>query len=370
MTEEIEITRDQQPIGAVVQAGSAALAKTDQIRAVAEVQAQIIMARNFPRDERACYDKIMIACQRPGLAERGLYNYARGGTDIEGPSIRLAETCARLWHNINYGRRELEQVDDVSHVQAYAWDTETNVRAEIAFPVPHKRYSKAKGLVALTDPRDIYEAVANQAARRVRACILAVIPGDVIEAAVAECRKTITAKADMSPVGIKRMLDAFAQIGVTKEMIEKRIQRNMEAIQPAHIVSLGNIRNSLLDGMSKIADWFEVGEVEVVPGQTRTDQLKALLPDNGKAAPPPDGLTAEQGAVLERVSEVLLVLAGANAAKSKSLLSGWSGGQVASLTSLAQRPDLISIVCARADITLREKKDAEPPTAGKQVAAL
>ncbi|PWW19485.1 hypothetical protein DFO73_12055 [Cytobacillus oceanisediminis] len=63
---------------------------------------------------------------------------------------------------------------------AYAWDLETNVRQEKVFTVKHSR--KAKGSITkLDDPRDIYELVANNGARRLRSYILGIIPGDIVE---------------------------------------------------------------------------------------------------------------------------------------------------------------------------------------------
>ncbi len=83
---------------------------------------------------------------------------------------------------------ELEQKEDSSTVEAYAWDLETNTKRSMIFEVKHER--KAKGKInKFDDPRDIYQLVANQGSRRVRACILAVIPGDVVESAVEECKK-------------------------------------------------------------------------------------------------------------------------------------------------------------------------------------
>ncbi|MDT1904179.1 hypothetical protein FPK34_26285, partial [Acinetobacter baumannii] len=70
-----------------------------------------------------------------------------------------------------------------STVEAFAWDVETNTRQTKVFQVPHIRYTR-NGSKKLTDPRDIYELVANNGARRLRACILGVIPGDVIDDAV------------------------------------------------------------------------------------------------------------------------------------------------------------------------------------------
>src|SRR5690349_331414 len=69
-------------------------------KAVAEVQAMLTIAKRFPRDEARAYQKVQTACQRPMLAEAARYTYNRGGSEITGPSIRLAEAIAQLWGNI------------------------------------------------------------------------------------------------------------------------------------------------------------------------------------------------------------------------------------------------------------------------------
>lgn len=245
---------------AIAERGTNAVAETDQARAVAETQAAMIIAKRFPRDQIAAMDRILQACSRPTLAEQALYTYGRGGTEITGPSIRMAEALAQNWGNISFGIRELEQRNGESSVEAFAWDIETNTRQTKTFQVPHKRFTK-KGSYALEDPRDIYEMVANQGARRLRACILGVIPGDVIEAAVEQCEKTLHAKVDITPELIKTLLDKFAEYAVSKEHIEKRIQRRIESIAPAQVVQLRKIYNSIKDGMSTPAEWFEIAPV-------------------------------------------------------------------------------------------------------------
>jgi len=144
---------------------SLATVQVESDRAQAEVQAAMILARRFPRDPVLALDRILNACTRPALAEGALYCYARGGTDITGPSIRLAEVLAQNWGNLQFGVRELEQRDGESTVEAFAWDIETNVRQVKIFQVKHERHTK-QGAKRLTDPRDIYETVANQGARR------------------------------------------------------------------------------------------------------------------------------------------------------------------------------------------------------------
>jgi len=236
---------------------SLATVETESQRAIQEVQAAMTIAQRFPRDVVRARDRIVEACSRAKLAEGGLYTYQRGGNDISGPSIRMAEVLAQNWGNVQFGIRELEQRAGESTVEAYAWDLETNTRQVKVFQVPHVRHTR-NGSYPLTDPRDIYEHVANQGARRLRACILGIIPGDVTEAAVEQCEKTLKSAADTSPGAIKKMVDTFrTQFGVSKRQIEQRIGRRVDAIQPAQMVSLKKIWMSLRDGMSAAEDWFD-----------------------------------------------------------------------------------------------------------------
>lgn len=256
--------------------------QADSQRAVAEVQAALVIAKQFPRNPIEAYDRVMNACQRPGLAQSAVYSYARGGSSISGPSIRLAEMLAQNWGNIQYGIRELSSENGESTVEAFAWDVETNTRQTKVFQVPHIRYTR-QGTKKLTDPRDIYELVANNGARRLRACILGVIPGDVVDAAVDQCERTIHASADTSPEGVQKLIKAFEQFGVSKEDIESFIQRRVDAITPANVVSLRKIFTSLRDGMSSAKDWFknakavEVAAVEAPKPSLSDDEFNAAL---------------------------------------------------------------------------------------------
>ena len=72
-------------------------------RQAQEVQAQMVVAKRFPRNETLSISRVMAACNRLSLAESALYAYPRGGTTVSGPSIRLAESLARSWGNIDFG---------------------------------------------------------------------------------------------------------------------------------------------------------------------------------------------------------------------------------------------------------------------------
>ena len=261
--------------------GGNALMTAEMQRQIAEIQAQFMMALHRPRVPMVAVDKMLLECQRPSLAEVALYSFSRGGTAINGLSIRALEMIARNWGNIKYGFRVLDRSAGRSVLQAYAYDLESNVPVERIFEVRHVR-DKTGGAVPLTDERDIYELEANQAQRRVRACIEALIPGDVLDACENEIRKTLEARADTTAEGIKKMLELFKAFGVNQKMIESRIQRNVTAITAPQMVGLRSVYNSLKDGMSSIDQWFDKTLADSPDKKNAADDPNAAL--KGKIA--------------------------------------------------------------------------------------
>lgn len=227
-------------------------------RQAQEVQAAMIIAKRFPRDEYAAYNRIMTACTRKNLAESSMYQFPRGAEKVSGPSIRLAEVLAQCWGNIDFGVMELEQRPGESTAMSYAWDLETNVRQTKIFTVKHER--KAKGsIVKLTDPRDIYELVANNGARRVRACILGIIPGDIVDKAVEKCQQTLLGDTS-EPLAdrLKVVVAAFdKEYKVSIEQIEEHFGYKITAFTEHDLVKLKKIGMSLRDGMAKREEYFK-----------------------------------------------------------------------------------------------------------------
>lgn len=262
-----------QPVGA---AASMMISRQAQ-----EVQAAMIVAKRFPRDEKAAADRILAACTRPSLAEDAVYEYPRGGKTVTGPSIRLAEVLAQNWGNIDFGFIELEQKNGESQVMAYAWDLETNTRQCKIFSVPHVRHT-TNGDYALTDPRDIYELVANQAARRVRSCILGVIPGDAVEMALKQCDVTLKSSSnDPLDVRIKSMAECFkAEFSITEEMLAGYIGKKVEAFTEADVIRLRKVYRSLKDG--------------VIGSNYFTERMKNSVAESAEPEPKAAGDPAEQ----------------------------------------------------------------------------
>jgi hypothetical protein len=277
MIDQVEVLREDE-----TQVQAQGMIAVAQSRAAQEVQAAMVVAKKFPRNEEAAFARVLRACKRKALAEGAIYAYPRGGQTVEGPSIRMAEVLAQNWGNIDFGIIELEQREGESVVMSYAWDLETNTRQTKVFNVPHERHTK-HGITQLTDPRDIYEMVANQGARRLRACILGVIPGDVVESAVAECEKTLNGDNSEPLIDrVRKMVSMFAEIGVTPEMIEARLRHKLSATTATEVVNLGKVYKSIKDGMAKPADFFD--EVAAPAGGSKAQQYA----DAAKKPQPPE----------------------------------------------------------------------------------
>lgn len=229
----------------------------DQARAIAEVQAAIIVAKAHPRDEMFCHTQIMKSCERKSLAEKAIYAYKRGSTLVSGPSIALAETIARHWGNINYGFREISREAGYSEVESFAHDVQTNTRVSRTFTVRHWRDTKQGGY-ALKEERDIYELVANMAQRRVRACLLEIVPRDIVDDAEQACNKTLVSSDKPLDQQIKDMLIAFDGQGITQENIEEMFQRSIKSIIPADLVKLRQIHTSIKNGVARREDFFDL----------------------------------------------------------------------------------------------------------------
>lgn len=261
----------------------------EQTRAIAEIKATILSAQECPRSVTGALAALRESCMVYEFAERAFWAFKRGGQTIEGETIHLARETARCWGNIKYGIRELSRDDVAGHSEmlAYAWDVQTNTRAETTFIVPHTRDKDGKQ-VPLSQARDIYENNANMGSRRLREQIFAVIPVYVREAAVAECLETLQSKDRTKPMP-QRRADAvarFEKLGVSQARMERHHGKADEWTE-SHLASLHVLFKSLQRREITIDEAFPEEEgVNTSPGPA----AKILGAANGErqtpAAPP------------------------------------------------------------------------------------
>jgi hypothetical protein len=267
----------------------------EQSRAVAEVQGAIIVAQQVPRNVATATATMRESCKQKFLAEKAFYAYKRAGAAVTGLSVYLARELARCWGNVQYGVDELRRDDEhgQSEMLAWAWDVQTNTRVSMKFIVPHTRDRK-DGPVKLTDSRDIYEGNANAGARRVRECIVNILPPWFVDEAKELCQKTIR---DGGGVPLqKRVVDIisrFAELGVSQQQLETKQGRGSNAWTDLDVAQLTVIGRSLANGEIERDDVFEP-DIPSVKDFKDPDSVPAQKPAPAAEAVPPPGASVSQ----------------------------------------------------------------------------
>lgn len=265
----------------------------EQHRAAAEVHAAILVAQQCPRDVQAAERAMRDVCRMKALAERAFFRFPRAKKTVSGNSVHLARELARCWGNIQYGVAELARDDQLgqSEMQAYAWDVQTNARSVHVFIVPHKRDKRDddgnSAPEALVDMRDIYENNANNAARRLREAIFAVLPVWFVKQAEDLCRETLKRDDDGKSIHqrIAEVIDWFGRIGIREEQIAAKLGRASSKWDEQDLANLGVIYRSIKNGEVTKEDEFPVVTVsaaEITASTAPATRDPELTPGSGE----------------------------------------------------------------------------------------
>ncbi|MFC9987810.1 hypothetical protein ACFXKV_10100 [Streptomyces globisporus] len=263
----------------------------EQSRAVAEVQAAIYVARQFPREIGRARNTMQAACQSMALAGKAFYRFPRAGGAVEGSTIHLAKALAQSFGNLQYGVTELRRDDDYrqSEMQAWAWDVENNTRHVLTFIVPHARFAKGK-VEALIDLRDIYENNANNGARRLREAIFATLPDWFVEEAEEICRQTLNHGGGKPlPERIEGAIQVFAGLGITVDRLEQKLGRKRDQWTGPDIAQLLITHKSIQRREIAIEDEFP--QARITGGEIKS---KSSAKASGSTPPPDDDPWAGQ----------------------------------------------------------------------------
>jgi hypothetical protein len=257
----------------------------EQSRAVAEVQAAIVVAQQCPRNLGDARTSMQLSCQQRGLAERAFYRYPRGGQAVSGATVHLARELARCWGNVQYGVNELRRDDTYgeSELTAWAWDVQTNTRSSQVFIVPHRRDADGKQK-RLVDLRDIYENNANNGARRLREAIFSILPPWFVEEAKEICTQTI-AKGDGRPIEerIAGAVAVFEAMGISADRLEQKLLRPRDKWTAHDIAQLLVTHKSLQRGEITIDEEFPQPRVTASEILDKGKPTAAQMRENIKA---------------------------------------------------------------------------------------
>jgi len=82
-----------------------------------------------------------------------------------------------------------------------------------------------------------------------------------------------------------KLLEAYKKYSVNKAMIEKRIQRNFEAITIDQYLDLKQVYKSLIDGIGKVEEFFDMSIVEKPKKKENLSSIKKIDKKKEKVEP-------------------------------------------------------------------------------------
>lgn len=238
------------------------ITQVEKSRAIAEVQAAVTVAKQFPRDTNQALENMRELCSRLAVAQRAFYSVPKRGSGL---SVHIARELARLWGNVDYGVRELHRNDEAgeSEMQAWAWDQQENVRSTRSFIVPHARMSNRQR-VTLTDLGDVYLNNQNQGAKAVRECIFTMLPGWLKTEAEMLLRETLE-RGDGKPIEKRRedAVDRFAELDVNQAQLERYMRKELGRWGARDLAELEKAFMSITQDGIPVDEFFPSEVVEV-----------------------------------------------------------------------------------------------------------
>ena len=156
--------------------------------------------------------------------------------------------------------------EEYVHIQGWACDMETNNKVVVEDKFKKKIQRKRDGVTIWLEPdeRDLRELINRRGAICVRNAILQLLPPDLVEDALKQANVTMVLAAKDSLAKsrdevLKDVVLAFTKIGITPDIIEKRLRHPMAHIDENELADLRTIYKSIQDGQGKREEYFDFG---------------------------------------------------------------------------------------------------------------
>lgn len=283
---EAEIVREgfeARETRAIVETAATAIAA----QAKAAVESRYIMALQRPRDWDSVRVRLLKDCKRSGFAEVAIYHKPIG-KGVEGPSIRFAEAALRAMTNI---LPEVSTIYDDAQkriVRVSVTDLEANLTYSkdvvIQKTVERKKQPKdatilgsrynSQGekvyIVEATDD-DILNKENALISKAIRTNGLRLLPGDILDECMAEVQRVREAGVKADPdAARKKLVDAFAGIGVPPDQLKTYLGHDLATASPAELDQLRGLYAAIKDGE---ATWAQAMDAKA-PAESEDEKKK------------------------------------------------------------------------------------------------
>lgn len=248
---------------AVVETASAAIAAQSK----AMVESRYIMAMRNPRNWDQVRADLLKECRRPSFANNPSAYYRKPiGQGVEGLGIRFVEVALRCMKNVlvettmifEDETKEVHRVSvtDLEANITYPLDVRVSKTVERSKPngdgsyisIRKNSYGKDVYTVAGTDD-DLLNKRGALISKAIRTIGLRIIPGDLCDEAEEIIKRIRLDDAAKDPdAERKKIVDAFAAIGVGAGDLAEYLGHDLGRCSPAQIVTLRGIYGAIKDG--------------------------------------------------------------------------------------------------------------------------
>lgn len=240
-----------------------ALIMAAQQRAIVEARYKMALAR--PRDLDLVRERMLKDAQRPSFAAVAIY-HKPVGNGVEGASIRFVEAALRNMTNILTETMTISDEEDKRVMRISCSDLETNTyysqdvtvtktverrslpAGEKPLRIRTNSYGKPVYILRATDD-EILNKQNALISKAVRTLGLRIIPGDLVDEALAYVHKTIQAQDAQNPDAAKNnLVDAFNSLGVKVLDLKDYIGHELDTLNPAELQNLRELYTTIRDG--------------------------------------------------------------------------------------------------------------------------
>lgn len=286
------------PAVAMSSAETAAIAMAAKQKAIVESKYKMALAR--PRDLDLVRQKMLKDASRPSFATVAIY-HKPVGNGIEGPSIRFVESAIRNMTNIDVTATTISEDDERRVISVCAEDLESNTsyshEVTVTKTVERRKLPQGEKPIrvrANSNGQPIYilhatddEILNKQNAlisKAVRTLGLRLIPGDLVDEALFEIKKTMAQQDRQDPDAAKhRIIDAFAQLGVSVEALKEFVGHELSALTPNEIQLLRTTYTSIKDGETS---WKAIMDDKAEKDANAKEKAKQNAPTSAKKTEP------------------------------------------------------------------------------------
>jgi len=181
----------------------------------AEIDVQISTAKAFPRSLKVFLDRAMsMATLSEDIAASCSYTLPRGGKNIDGPSVRLAEIVVSAYGNIRSGARVIANDGRTITAQGVCHDLETNNSVTVEV----KR--RITGKDGKTFNEDMQVVTGNAAcAIAFRNAVFKVVPSALVSDVYDKAREVARGTAETLTARRNKAIVWFNEQGATNEQL-------------------------------------------------------------------------------------------------------------------------------------------------------